>query len=56
MDKQFGRRGMWFALGILALVFMCILACCAAAAILVPRGGGVWVQAPAGAPAAGSGA
>ncbi|MEJ2208806.1 MAG: hypothetical protein P8129_07200 [Anaerolineae bacterium] len=47
MDKQFGRKGMWFALGVLALVFLCLLACGAAAAVFAPRGGGVWVQPPA---------
>jgi hypothetical protein len=47
MDKHFGRKGMWFALGALALVFMCILLCGAAATVFAPRGGGGWVQAPA---------
>jgi hypothetical protein len=40
---------MWFVLGVLALVFLCILACGAAAAVFAPRSGGVWVQAPSGA-------
>jgi hypothetical protein len=48
MDRHFGRRGMWLALGVLALVFLCTMTCIGAAALLSPRGGGVWVQAPAG--------
>jgi hypothetical protein len=48
MDSHFGRKGMWFALGVMALAFLCIVACLGAAAIFAPRGGGVWVQAPVG--------
>lgn len=56
MDRYLGKKGMWFALGILALVFLCILACGAAAAIFAPRAGGVWVQAPSGVPSGEAGA
>ena len=48
MDRHFGRWGMWFALGVLALVFLCILACIGSAAFLAPRPAGTWVQPPAG--------
>lgn len=48
MDRRFGRKGMWFALGLLALVFLCIVACIGAAALLAPRPAGTWMQPPAG--------
>lgn len=48
MDRRFGRRGKWFALGLLALVFLCIVACIGTAAMLALRPAGIWMQPPAG--------
>lgn len=48
MDKYFGRKGMWIVLGVLALLFLCIVAgCLGTATLFAPRQGGVWMQAPA---------
>lgn len=50
MDKRFGRKGMlWIALGLVALLFLClVVACLGAATVFAPRQGGVWMQPPAG--------
>jgi hypothetical protein len=48
MDRYSGRKGKWFALGVLALVFLCIVTCIGAAAMFSLRPAGTWVQPPAG--------
>jgi hypothetical protein len=47
MERHFDRRGKWFALGLLALVFLCIVACIGAATLHALRPAGIWMQPPA---------